>query len=661
MNPENPEPDEVDPPGGPGQWPPPPSPTQADQGWRSPSGRPGDASAATNPNFGQAASRPPGQQPGYGQAGQGQPGYGQPGDQPGYGGRRQQPAFDRAETQGAFPSPTGTPPSYGQPRSPADYGQPGSPGSYGQPGSPESHGQPRPPAGYAQPGSPAGYGQPGSPASYGQPGEPTGYAQPGYGQPGQGQPSYGQPGYGQPGYPQPDYGQPGYGQPGYGQQGYGQAGQGQPGYGQQGYGQASQGQPGYGQPGSAGGYSPPGGQPGYGPAGQRAGYGAAGAAGLNPYAPPQPAYGGQNPAAGFPGGPAPRPARRRRGLFIGIAAAVVVIVAAAVSLTLALGGGDSPTTMALASGQAIGVADGIGYTGTISGSPASLSVTRAGTVEGTYTAGGSPVSRVTVQGITYLNAPAAFWSSQGIGGTEAGQAGSHWAKAPADVATISFAGLTPVQVAATLKHVGPNPVSTAQTFDGKKIIVLTDGGVSYYITASTPHRLIHVTGGSGVSAYSFDVRPLTAGTVKPVFASVHTDVQALVGAADPGAVVDGGTPKFLDCSGATRCTVSSTVTVTDPTAQGNFRTPPVQVKMTVNFAPSQNGKPFANCSATVAVPSAAAVKPGCGVTGGAWTTWFNSHSGHFNVWADSVYAVTVNSAGSVAALQTAVSQEQGAS
>jgi hypothetical protein len=338
-----------------------------------------------------------------------------------------------------------------------------------------------------------------------------------------------------------------------------------------------------------------------------------------------------------------------------------VIVVAAVSLTLALGGGDSPTTMALASGQAISAADGLSYTGTISGSPADLSVTRAGTVEGTYTAGGSPVSRVTVQGVTYLKAPAAFWSAQGIGATEAGQASDHWAKAPADVASISFAALTPVQIAGALKHVGPNPVSTAQTFDGKKIIVLTDGGVSYYITASSPHRLIHVTGGSGVSAYSFDVKPLTGATVKPVFASLHTDVQALVGAADPGAVVDGGTPKFLDCSGATRCTVSSTVTVTDPTAQGNFSTPPVQVKMTVSFAPSQNGKPFANCSATVAVPSAAAVKTGCGVTGGAWTTWFNSHSGHFNVWADSAYVVTVNSASSVAALQTAVSQEQGAS
>ena len=537
-------------------------------------------------------------------------------------------------------SPTGSGPNYGQGAPPTAYGQPGSPSDYGAVGDQPGYGQPgyggqrRPQPGFDQAetqaatrspaGTPPGYSQPGSPPDYGQAGSPSGHGQAGYGQ----------------------SGSPG----GYEQAGYGQAGS--PG----GYGQ-----PGYGQPGSQAGYSPPGGPPGYGPAGQQAGYGP-GAQGPYPYGAAQPGYGGgQNPTMAFPGGPAPAPRKRRRGLLIGIAAALVVIVVAAVSLTLVLGGGDSPTTMALGAGQAIGAADGITYAGAISGRPADLSVTRAGTVEGTYTASGGQVSRVSVQGVTYLNAPTAFWTAEGIGGTEAGQAGGHWAKAPAASASISFDSLTPVQIARALKHVGPNPQSVKQTFHGKKIIVLAAGGVSYYITASSPHRLIHVTGGSGVGTYSFDVKPLTAATVKPVFATLHTDVQALVGAADPAAVVDGGTPKFLDCSGATRCTVSSTVTVTDPTTSGDFSTPPVLVKMTVGFAPNQNGKPFANCSTTVAVPSAAAVKPACGVTGGAWTTWFNSHSGHFNVWADAAYRVTVNSPSSVATLQTALSQEQGAS
>jgi hypothetical protein len=614
VNPEPPQPDEEDPRNGPGQWPPAQSPTSADrpQPWRSPSGGPNDGPTTPQPGYNQTESAPTDEQPGYGQPGYGQPGYGQQG----YG-------------------PTGQQPGYGQP----GYGQPG----YGQAG--------------GQAGSQPGWGHAGQQAGHGGTGQQAGYSgrrrqQPGFDQ-AETQAAFRSPAGTPPGYSQP--GSPAGTPPGYSPSGS-PAGYGQPGYGQ----------PGYGQPGSPAGYSPPGGQPGYGPAGQQAGYGPgygpAGAQGPYPYAAAQPGYGGgQNPTMAFPGGPGPTSGKRRRGLLIGIAAAVVVIVVVAVSLTLALGGGDSPTTMALRSGQAIGVADGITYTGTISGNPADLSVTRAGTVEGTYTAASSPVSRVTVQGVTYLNAPAAFWAAEGIGGTEAGQAGGHWAKAPAAAAGLSFDSLTPVRIAAVLKHVGPNPVSAKQTFHGKKIIVLTDGGVSYYITASNPHRLIHVTGGSGVDTYSLDLKPLTAATVKPVFTSLHGDVQALVGAADPAAVVDGGTPKFLDCSGATRCTVTSTVTVTDPTTTGNFSTPPVLVKMTVGFAPNQNGKPFANCSTTVVVPSAAAVKPGCGVTGGAWTTWFNSHSGHFNVWADAAYRVTVNSASSVATLQTAVSQEQGAS
>jgi hypothetical protein len=691
VNPEPPQPEEDDEHSGQGSRP------SADrpQAWRSPSGTPEDAPAAPQPGYGQT-----GPTPGYGQPGYGQPSYGQPTPPPGYGPAGGQPGYGApADSAPGGYSPTGSGPASGQGAPPTAYGQPGSAGGFPPPpGAPPDYGQPGYRAAGGQTGAQPGYGQAGPQPGYGQTGQPGGYGgptgqqpgsgstgpqpgysgrrrqqQPGFDQaetqaairspagspPGSSQPGYGQPGSSQPGSPagygQPEspagYGQGGYGQPG-SQPGYGQGGS-QPGYGeaasQPGYGQGSYNQPGYGQAGSAAGYGAAGGAAGYSPAGA-------------PYGGAQPGYGGgQNPTMAFPGGPAPAPRKKRRGLLIGLAAAVVVIVVLAVSLTLALGGGDSPTTMALQSGQAISAADGITYGGTIAGDPANLSVTRAGTVEGTYTDAGSPVSRVTVQGVTYLNAPADFWKSQGIASTEAGQAGGHWAKAPADAVSLSFDSLTPVQVARVLKHVGPKPESVARTFHGKKIIVLTASGVSYFITSDAPHRLIHISGGTGVAAYAFDVKPLTAATVKPVFTSLQSDVQALAGAADPGAVVDGGTPKFLDCSTATRCTVSSSVTVTDPTDQGNFSTPPVLVKMTVGFAPTQNGKPFANCSTTVPVPSAAAVKPGCGVTGGPWTKWFNSHTGHFNVWADADYVVTVNSASSVAALTTAVSQEQGAS
>jgi hypothetical protein len=225
----------------------------------------------------------------------------------------------------------------------------------------------------------------------------------------------------------------------------------------------------------------------------------------------------------------------------------------------------------------------------------------------------------------------------------------------------AWPSLTPVQVARTLKHAGPNATSVKHAYHGTQVTVLSTGGVRYYITTAEPNRLIHVAGGSGVDAYAFDVKPLNAAAVKPVFTSLRSDIQDLAGAADPAADVDGGTPKFLDCSTATRCTVGTSATVSDPTAPTDYTTPPLLLKMTVQFAPTQNAKAFTNCSTTVPVPSAAAVKPGCGVTGGAWTTWFNSHTGHFSVWADASYEVTVNSAASVATLQAAVGHEQGAS
>jgi hypothetical protein len=673
-------------------------PGYSPSGSRSEPGEPGGSAAPPT-----AYGLPGSGQPGYGQPGSGQSGTGPAGPEPAYGQGSQQAGY-RPSTQQPGYGPAGQPAGYGQGAGQPGYGpggysppDPGQPGS-GQPASgPAGSGQPP----FGQPGQQAGYGQSGQPGygqgsqqpGWGQPEQPSGFGQQaGYGQ-GGGQPGYGpaapapgsgatgsQPGYSgrrrqqkQPGFDQAEtqaairspadspagYSQP-TAQPGYQPGGYGQPGSGQPGSPQAGY--SAPGSPaGYG----AAGYGQPGAPPGYGAAGPAAGagYGAAGGQAAYPYGAAQPGYGGgQNPTAAFPGAPGPGTGKkRRRGLLIGIAAAVVLIVVVAVSLSLVLGGGDSPTTMALQSGQAIGRADAITYSGSYSGSPASLSVTRAGTVEGTFTHSGAQVSRVTVQGVTYLNGPATFWTSQGIGTTEADQAGGHWAKAPADAVGLSMGSLTPAQVAQVLKHVGPSPQSVKSTLHGTKIIVLTSGGVSYFITADAPHRLLHVTGGTGVGAYSLDVKPLTAATVKPVFSSVHSDVGALVGAADPSAVVDGGTPKFGDCDTATRCVVNTSVTVSDPTDEGNFSTPPVLLKMTVQFAPSENGKPFTNCTTSLTVPSAGAVKPTCGVTGGAWTTWFNGHTGHFNVWADADYRVTVNSAASVATLQSAVSQEQGAS
>jgi hypothetical protein len=234
---------------------------------------------------------------------------------------------------------------------------------------------------------------------------------------------------------------------------------------------------------------------------------AVGSAPPYPYNPPYP-YPGQTPpgSPGGPGGapdvpwPAAAPARpaRRRGLLLALTAAVAVVVgAAATGVVLLLGKSESPTTMALQSGQAIALAKGLTLTGTIAGQSASLAVTKAGTVEGSYSQSGNPVTRITINDMTYIKAPTAFWRSVVINPLAAQQAGGNWAKALGGAIIMTFDSLTPGQVAHVLEHVGNNPRVVDTTPGGTKVIKLTAHGTSYYITTSIPNRLVRIVGRSG--------------------------------------------------------------------------------------------------------------------------------------------------------------------
>ena len=355
--------------------------------------------------------------------------------------------------------------------------------------------------------------------------------------------------------------------------------------------------------------------------------------------------------------PAAPPRKSRHGLIIGIVVGAVVVVAgaAAGAALLLLGRGVSPTTMALKSGQAVASATGLTLTGTIAGESATLTVTRAGTVEGSYSHGGNQVTRITIQGVTYLKAPTAFWTSTSVEQTSATQAGGNWAKAPADAVSMSFASLTPAQVSRVLEHVGKNPRLVRTTLDGTQVIRLSARGATYYISTTSPYRLLRIDGVSGTKPYSFGVTALDAATIGPVFTILHTDVQALQGAVDPEAIV---LPlekiRFgPDCSAASSCTVSGKVTVA--AAAGSAT---VLVKMTVDFSGTKNGIPFATCTQTTVATSLASVSQSCGVGGSVWSGWFNSHTGNFTTWADAHFETMVNSASNIAALQTELNQEQ---
>jgi hypothetical protein len=91
------------------------------------------------------------------------------------------------------------------------------------------------------------------------------------------------------------------------------------------------------------------------------------------------------------------------------------------------GGGPGAAAPARQAGQAIAGAAGV-----------TLTVTRAGTVTGTYTQDNGKVSLITIAGITFLNAPQAFWENQGAPFDTGPPAGGRWALAsPADTVSMS--------------------------------------------------------------------------------------------------------------------------------------------------------------------------------------------------------------------------------
>jgi hypothetical protein len=337
-----------------------------------------------------------------------------------------------------------------------------------------------------------------------------------------------------------------------------------------------------------------------------------------------------------------------------ITAVVAAVVAGAVTgIVLLLGKGESPTTMALQSGHAIGPAAGLTLTGNIAGQSASLTVTRSGAVEGSYNQSGYPITRLTVGGQTYLKAPASFWISQSVDPATARQAAAGWAKAPA-AAVLDVGSLTPGQLARTLEHVGANPSVVNTTLGATKVIKLTDDFVSYFITASAPNRLVRVEGEAGTTSFAFDVTPLNTGAVSPVFMVLHGDVRGLRGAVDPAAVV-GVLQKVhfhANCGGPTLCTVSNRVSVTDPDSSK------VLLKMTVDFSASNNGPTFGTCTDMILVTVGRTATPACHLGGAVWSHWVDSHSSNFFTWAVAHFEATVNSAKDVAAMQSQLSQQQ---
>jgi hypothetical protein len=349
--------------------------------------------------------------------------------------------------------------------------------------------------------------------------------------------------------------------------------------------------------------------------------------------------------------------RRRRLIIAGVTAGVVAAAGVTAGLVLA-GRHEPPATMALQAGQAIARAAGLSLTGTTAGGGASLTITKAGTVAGSYTQNGYRVGIITISGVAYLKAPApTFWVDEDVDPGTAGTVAGHWAKAPADDVNVDFGALTPGRISRVLEHVGPHP--TVTTVDGGKMIKLARNGADYYITTAAPNRLTRVAGGSSVTSYSFAVTPLRAAAMGAAFATLHADVSQLLDAGDPEAVLGPYSNVHFgaNCTGATSCTARTTVTVTDPA------TPTTLVKMIMYFSATKTGNSFATCTdenwaATGGADNGVSVTLSCGLGGATWSRWVDSHSASFVTWAHPGYETFVNSASDVAQLQNGLDQQQ---
>lgn len=374
---------------------------------------------------------------------------------------------------------------------------------------------------------------------------------------------------------------------------------------------------------------------------------------------PQPWGGGQPWGVPEPYGfgPPPPPKKPKGALIAVLAGAAVLFVLLAVIGVVAVGrSGDDPKRTsgkaANEAGRTIAQAAGVTLTGVYSGSQATFSVTKAGSARGTYTAGGSQVSRVDVRGTTYLKAGTSFWTEQGLSAERAGKASGTWTKAPDDLAMLSLADLSPARLASVLRQAGNDPLAVRTVLNGIQTIKMKVGPRTYYVTESRPGRVVRLEGMSGLERYTFDVTPLTATTVGTVFSALRTDVHALTNAYDPDlTVVPVAKMQFGSCV-ESGCTVRADVRATTVSAS----TGTVRVTMKVGFG--GGGQTVSTCTDTASARPEREVRLSCRTSGTAWTSWYRQHVGRFMVHAQPTFDATVNSSADVHGLLSKLTEEQ---
>ncbi|MDN3352197.1 hypothetical protein [Actinomadura sp. DC4] len=234
-------------------------------------------------------------------------------------------------------------------------------------------------------------------------------------------------------------------------------------------------------------------------------------------------------------GPGGRPeppsrGRRRRVLAVACGLAGITLVVTVVRLT----GGDPEKAYGRAAREAGGAltkAPALSLDGTYGGGPATFTVGGAGTARGSYAAGGEQVSRVDIDATTYLRAGTNFWKAHGESPAIADEAGGRWAKAPDGYAELGLSSLSPEHLGQNLLDPGTVLAPARTSLNGVGAIRLTAAGLTYFVSAKAPHRVLRVQGRTVSNTFSFDLAPLRETTA--FFAALRKDVRGPPGRLQP--------------------------------------------------------------------------------------------------------------------------------
>lgn len=135
---------------------------------------------------------------------------------------------------------------------------------------------------------------------------------------------------------------------------------------------------------------------------------------------------------------------------------------------------------------------------------------RGNDIDGSLTLDGSSIALDIIGGNVYFEAPAAFWTAEGMSTDIAAQLAGQWVEAPAGSSTASdFSGVSSfTDISSALKQHGTLAAGGTATVDGQAVVIVKDtsnGGSLAVATSGTayPVRLSQTTGSTtGVITFS---------------------------------------------------------------------------------------------------------------------------------------------------------------